>query len=175
MDEDIGSIQQRPITHVGLTVPDLEAAIEWYGKVLGYQPLAPTGEIHAGDGLHGIIASDLWKERFSNVKMAHLGSEEGGVLELFEFATPEAVMAEEFEYWRVGWSHICVVDREIEKLVSEIVAHGGKQISQIWALFEGLPYRMVYTTDPWGTLVEVYTHSHSETYGGDRTTDSGQS
>lgn len=168
------NVRQRPITHVGLTVPDLEAAVEWYGKVLGYRPLAPPGELRAGDGLHGMIARDLWKARFTSAKMAHLGSAEGGVLELFEFATPEAVAAGQFEYWRVGWSHICVVDTEIEELVSTIVAHGGSQISEIWTLFEGLPYRMVYTTDPWGTVVEIYTHSHIETYGGERTTDSNQ-
>lgn len=166
--------RQRPIAHVGLTVPDLDAAVEWYGKVLGYRPMAPSGELRAGDGLHGAIARDLWKERFTSARLAHLGSSEGGVLELFEFATPEGVSSAEFEYWRVGWSHICVVDPEIEELVATIVANGGHQISQIWTLFEGLPYRMVYTTDPWGTVVEIYTHSHAETYSGDRTTDSSQ-
>jgi hypothetical protein len=32
MSESNGAVtHQRPITHVGLTVPDLEAAVEWYG------------------------------------------------------------------------------------------------------------------------------------------------
>lgn len=166
---------QRPIAHIGLTVPDLEAAIAWYGDVLGYEPLAPTGELRSGDGPHGVIADDLWKEAFTTVKVAHLGCDEGGVLELFEFATPEPVSSEQYEYWRVGWSHICVVDPDIEGLVATIVASGGRQISRIWTLFEGHPYRMAYTLDPWGNMVEIYTHSHAETYGrGERTTDSAQ-
>lgn len=174
-EENGGATRQRPITHVGLTVPDLEAAVEWYGQVLGYQPLAPSGEIRSGDGHFGEIGDDLWKEPFTNVKMAHLGSEEGGVIELFEFATPAAESSPEYEYWRVGWSHICVVDPDIEGLTASIVANGGRQISEVWELFEGQPYRMVYTLDPWGNMVEIYTHSHTETYGGGaRTTDSAQ-
>jgi hypothetical protein len=81
----------------------------------------------------------------------------------------------EYEYWRVGWSHICVVDPEIDGLTAAIVANGGRQISDVWELFEGQGFKMVYTLDPWGNMVEIYTHSHTETYGGGaRTTDSAQ-
>ncbi len=166
--------KQRPITHVGITVPDIEAAVEWYGDVLGYRPMM-SGEIRAGEGDHGEIGKDLWKDGFTKVKMAHLGNDDTGVLELFEFATPPPIPSSEYEYWRIGWSHICVVDPEIAELTASIVANGGRQISEIWTLFEGQPYKMVYTLDPWGNMIEIYTHSHTETYGaGTRKTDSVQ-
>lgn len=165
---------QRMITHVGLTVPDLDAAIAWYGDVLGFPEMTPAGEIRAGEGHFGVIGPDLWGERFTSVRMAHIGSTEGGVIELFEFATPEAVRPGDYEYWRCDWSHICVVDPDIDGLVARIAETGGRQRSKIWTFFEGEPYKMVYCEDPWGNLVEVYTHTHAETYGGTRTTDSGQ-
>jgi hypothetical protein len=41
-------------------------------------------------------------------------------------------------------------------------------------MFEGQPFRMVYLEDPWGTVIEAYSHSHEETYQLGRTTDSAQ-
>jgi catechol 2,3-dioxygenase-like lactoylglutathione lyase family enzyme len=159
--------RQRPLTHVGITVPDLEAAVTWYAEVLGYRPLIPVGEIRSGDGYLGLVGDDLWKDDFTAVKVAHLGSGEDGVIELLEFATPPAESSMEYEYWRAGWSHICVVDPDIDALIAAIVAGGGRQISQVWQLFEDRPFKMVYTLDPWGNMIEVYTHPHTEAFSED--------
>jgi catechol 2,3-dioxygenase-like lactoylglutathione lyase family enzyme len=46
-----------------------------------------------------------------------------------------------------------------------IVAHGGKQRSHINEYFPGeKPYKMVYCEDPFGNILEVYTHSYELTY-----------
>ena len=41
---------------------------------------------------------------------------------------------------------------------------GGKVRTQFWTLYPGKPFRMVYCEDPWGTILELHTHSHELTY-----------
>lgn len=159
-----------PITHVGLTVPDLDAALVWYEDVLGYVQLTPPGEITCGQGRFGAITEDIWGNDWSTVRMAHIGSGRGTVIELFAY--PDYDQPDSFEFRRVGFSHLCVVDSDLEGLTARAVAGGGRQRSQIWTMFENLPYQMVYLEDPWGNAVEGYSHSHSETYQLGRTTDS---
>ena len=55
--------------------------------------------------------------------------------------------------------HFCLVDPNIEGLAKRIIDMGGKQRSDIWALFEGEPFKAVYCEDPWGNLIEIYSHS----------------
>ncbi|MET4653491.1 hypothetical protein ABIC15_000206 [Exiguobacterium sp. PvP048] len=50
-------------------------------------------------------------------------------------------------------------------MVEKIVAHGGKQRMPIREYYPGeKPYRMVYCEDPFGNLVELYSHSYELTY-----------
>jgi catechol 2,3-dioxygenase-like lactoylglutathione lyase family enzyme len=58
-----------------------------------------------------------------------------------------------------------VQDPDIEGMVERIIAHGGKQRMPIQEFYPGeKPYRMVYCEDPFGNLVEIYTHSYELTY-----------
>jgi hypothetical protein len=36
--------------------------------------------------------------------------------------------------------------------------------SKIWHLFEGEPYKICYCEDPWGSVIELYSHSHEQTF-----------
>ena len=38
------------ITHVGLSVPDLDRALAWYGDVLGFEALGATTSVRAHEG-----------------------------------------------------------------------------------------------------------------------------
>ena len=51
--------QPRPITHVGVTVPDADAAVEWYRSVLGFQLLYGPVEYTAGEGYFGKLVADM--------------------------------------------------------------------------------------------------------------------
>lgn len=43
--------------------------------------------------------------------------------------------------------------------MQRIVVTGGKQRSKIWQLFADKPYKIVYCEDPFGNIVEIYSHS----------------
>ena len=56
-------------------------------------------------------------------------------------------------------------DPDVEGLAARIVAAGGKQRMPVRAYFPGeKPYRMVYMEDPFGNILEIYSHSYELTY-----------
>jgi catechol 2,3-dioxygenase-like lactoylglutathione lyase family enzyme len=156
----------RAIAHVGLTIPDLDAAIAWYADVLGLVLISPPGEVVAGEGRFGELCADVFGPRFDRLRIAHMAGANGATIELFQFLDPAyEAPTDNFEYWKGGFSHICVIDPDIEGLAQRIETNGGRiRTSRIWTLFEGLPYKMSYCQDPWGSIIEIYSHSHEQTY-----------
>ncbi len=159
--------QPRSIGHVGLTVPDLDAAAAWYGDVLGFRLIAPPLTIRKGDGVQTEISTDMFGPDFGGFRIAHLSTGGNTALELFEFIGPAFVKPErEYEPWRGGYSHICVVDPQIDELVAKIQARGGRRRTQIWTMFDAKPdpYRVCICQDPWGSIIEIYTHSSEQSF-----------
>ena len=53
----------------------------------------------------------------------------------------------------------------IESLAEKIVAHGGKQRMPVREYYpDEKPYRRVYCEDPFGNILELYSHSYELTY-----------
>jgi catechol 2,3-dioxygenase-like lactoylglutathione lyase family enzyme len=143
------------VTHVGVTVTDLNEAVRWYGDVLGLEPLGPAIEVRAGEGHGGAVAADVFGRRFGRFRQAHLTSANGVALELFEFAEPAV---------RQGIFHVCLTAPGIERMAERIAASGGRRMSRVWEIFPGEPYRTCYCQDPFGNVIELYSHSHERTY-----------
>jgi catechol 2,3-dioxygenase-like lactoylglutathione lyase family enzyme len=156
------TVPTRAVGHVGISVPDLDAAIDWYGAVFGFDPIVTPHEIDITKGsLFVEMCIDIFGVDFKRVKVVHLGSANGTAIELFEFIEPRYERADDnFAYWRGGIFHFCVVAADIEEQVSVILEHGGRQRSQIRPLFAGRTYRACYCEDPWGTIIELTSHSH---------------
>ena len=145
------------VAHVGLAVTDLDAAVRWYGDVLGLEPIGPAVEVRAGEGHGGTVAADVFGRRFGRFRQAHLATANGVALELFEFVEPPA--------WTKGLFHICLTSRAIEELAESVAASGGRmRTSRVWEIFPGEPYRTCYCEDPFGNVIELYSHSHERTY-----------
>ncbi|WP_262265803.1 VOC family protein [Microvirga yunnanensis] len=149
-----------PVTHVGLTVTDIAAAAKWYQDILGCRH--PIGPLHIRrDGSHiGEVFRGIFGDRFEEGYVCHLATANGVGIELFEFIRPRSEPAENnFEYWKTGVFHFCLVDPDIEGLARRIAESGGRQRSAVWPLYEGKPFQAVYCEDPWGNLIEIYSHS----------------
>jgi catechol 2,3-dioxygenase-like lactoylglutathione lyase family enzyme len=151
----------RPLHHIGIGVSDIDAAIKWYEEVLGFRLFAGPFDLTRSGDKTGQLA-DLFGPPFQKLKIAHLSTGSGVGLELFEAVDPAHVRRTDgVEYWKSGTFHFCVMDPDIEGLAAKIAATGGKQLSKIW---EDRPsqgkYRMVYCEDPFGTLIEIHTHSY---------------
>jgi len=153
--------QPRAFAHVGVTVPDIDEAIEWYESVLGFERLMEAQTI-AGDGESQIseLCLDVLGE-FEEVRIAHLGTGGQTAIELFEFREGKESEPNPKEE---GYFHVCVIDPNIEELAAEIEETGGDHHTEVWELFPGQRYRMTYCKDPWGNLLEIYTHGHERIY-----------
>ena len=127
--------------HVGITVPDIDRAIEWYETVMGfrlifrrlmqYQPQIPE-------------VREIFGPRFTRAHQAHLLTANGVGIELFQFLDPPVEGSDDnFRYWRTGIFHICITDPDLDELVERIVANGGRQRTKIWAFLPDRPYRLI--------------------------------
>ena len=141
------------LTHVGMTVPDLDRAVRWYADVLGLDPIGPAIEVQANDGHGGAVAADVFGRVFGRFRQAHLGGANGVAIELFEFA-------EQPTDWRAGIFHVCFAVGDVEAAAERT----GRRRSRVWSLFPGEPYRTCYCEDPFGNAIELYSHSHERTY-----------
>ena len=156
----------RAIAHIALSVPNLEQAIEWYRDVLGFRPMTAPGDVVIADGGHvADICVDIFGPQIAKLRMAHLATANGTAVELFEFVDPPYERPENnFDYCRGGAFHFAVVDPDVEGLVERIVATGGRRRSKVWAILPGQPYKAVYCEDPFGNIIEVFSHSHESTF-----------
>ncbi len=151
------------LNHVGVSVPDIEAAIEWYERLFGFVVIAPPVTV-LPDGSHfGNLAGDICGAGFGGMKIAHMVTGDGTGLEFFEFLEPKPERREDtMEYWKNGFFHIAITDPDVEAKVQEIVAHGGRKRSQIWEVFEGEGIKVCYCEDPFGNVLEIISHRYEQ-------------
>jgi catechol 2,3-dioxygenase-like lactoylglutathione lyase family enzyme len=143
------------VTHVGVTVTDLDEAIRWYGEALGLEPIGPPVEVRAHEGHGGAVAADVFGARFGRFRQAHLASANGVAIELFEFLgpVPDSTVP-----------HVCFAVVGIERVARRIAGSGGRRRTGTLEIFKGEPYRTCFCEDPFGNVIELYSHSHERTY-----------
>ncbi|PSQ26538.1 glyoxalase [Halobacteriales archaeon QS_8_65_32] len=154
----------RTLGHIGVTVDDIDEAVEWYRDVLGFTPVMEPDTVTANDGHFGALAADAIGFDFGTMRIAHMATGNHIGLELFEFGTSEGEAA--FDPEAPGLFHLCVQDPNVEELAERITDTGGEQLSEVWEIFPGHDeYLMTYCKDPFGIVVEIhsrgYEHMHS--------------
>jgi catechol 2,3-dioxygenase-like lactoylglutathione lyase family enzyme len=151
--------------HVGLTVPDVFAAIDWYDAVFGFRLIMGPRLLQPAVAATHETPS-VFGANFQRAYQAHLLSANGVGLELFQFVEPEVEPAEDvMHYWRRGIFHICLTDPDVAGRTEKIRAHGGKQRCPVFGFVPGRPFELVYCEDPWGTIIELMSHSYAEVFG----------
>ncbi len=154
----------RSFSHIGLSVPDLDAAVKFYSEVMGFYVLMQPSEIVEDDSAIGVMCTDVFGPGWKHLRIAHLSTADGIGIELFEFAGNHAP-EDNFAFRRHGTFHFAIQDPDLEGLLEKIIAAGGKQRMPVREYFPGeKPYRMVYVEDPFGNIFELYSHSYELTY-----------
>ena len=154
----------RNFSHIGISVTDLEAAVKFYTEVMGWYLIMPPTTITEDDSAIGVMCNDVFGPGWGSFRIAHLSTGDKIGIELFEFPNSER-RENNFEFWKSGVFHFSVQDPDLEGLAARIVAAGGKQRMPVREYFPGeKPYRMVYMEDPFGNIVEIYSHSYELTY-----------
>jgi len=155
----------RSFSHIGITVPDLEEAVKFYQETLGwYLIMNPTEVKEETDSAIGQMCIDVFGSGWGSFRIAHLSTSDKIGIELFEFKNNEKPQAE-FTPYQTGVFHFCVQDPDVEGLAKKIVENGGKQRMPVREYYPGeKPYRMVYMEDPFGNILEIYSHSYELHY-----------
>jgi len=83
----------RAFSHIGITVPDLKKAVEFYEQTMGwYTIMKPTIIKEENDTAIGKMCIDVFGENWGNFKIAHLSTSDSIGIELFEFDNNLAVI-----------------------------------------------------------------------------------
>jgi catechol 2,3-dioxygenase-like lactoylglutathione lyase family enzyme len=144
------------VAHVGIAVPDLDSAERWYRDVLALDALGPHTRVRAGRGYDGAVAADVLGPDFGAFRQAHLAGANGVALELFEFEDRVDALA--------GLFHVCLTVGDVGAVAERVASSGGRRTSGVWPIFENEPFLTCYCRDPFGNIVELYSHSHERVY-----------
>jgi len=153
----------RAIEHVGMTVPDMEAATQFFADAFGAKHIydmleEPLGgpDVEAGLGVpKGAV--------ITAIRMLRLGN--GPNIELFTYAgvaQGEPARPNDF-----GLQHICLYVDDIDTAADLFAAAGGTLLSRPGDLpggDAGLGNRYVYARTPWGATIELVTYPSSQAY-----------
>jgi catechol 2,3-dioxygenase-like lactoylglutathione lyase family enzyme len=162
----MGIVKTIPLTlnHVGISVPDIFGAIDWYGSVFGAVHImgprllaASEKATHETPGIFG--------HRFRKAYQAHLLLANGVGLELFQFVEPPVESpAENMPYWNRGPFHIALTHPDVDACVEAICAAGGRKRNEPIDFVPGRPWRLCYCEDPWGVVIEIMSASYAEMF-----------
>ena len=153
----------RAIEHVGITVPDMEAATSFFAEAFGAEaiydmldePLAgPAVEAGLGIPSGAVITA---------IRMLRLGN--GPNIELFSYSgTDQRDPVRPSDY---GLQHICIYVDEIDAAARRLEGAGGRLLSAPGELpggDAGEGNRYVYARTPWGTTIELVTYPSPQAY-----------
>ncbi|SDR18845.1 lactoylglutathione lyase family protein [Pseudovibrio sp. Tun.PSC04-5.I4] len=155
----------RRFSHIGLSIPDIDAAVKFYRDVMGWYIIMEPSEVVEDDSAIGEMCTDVFGAGWKSFKIAHLSTSDGIGIELFEFSNNENP-ENNFEYWKTGIFHFCVQDPDVEGLAAKIEEAGGRRrMKEPRYYYPGeKPYRMIYMEDPFGNILEIYSHSYELQY-----------
>lgn len=154
-------------SHVGISVGNIEKAIEFYTKVLGCNHIAgpmPVREIPDPNDFVNILYGRNGK-KVGPFRLAHVTTQDGVGLELLEFQKgydPE----DDLDYDRHGVFHFGVQTPDIEELIEKIIEAGGARVTPTKVapctdlMGHTLEYKTAFAQDPFGNIFEIYTHSY---------------
>lgn len=158
----------RGIQHIGVTVPDLDAATDFFKNGLGakvaYDGLTLDDDPRQGPEVEPQLGlpsgAKILKQR-----MVVIG--EGPGLEVFEIDAPHQSASGLADY---GLNHISLYCDDLPGCLERLVQAGGEALSEIHgnSRHEDSPGNgSVYVRAPWGMLVELQTIPQGHYYGPD--------
>lgn len=154
------------IDHIGLTVPDLEAATNFFIKALNgaviydtYLKSQPARRSAFTQKRLG-ITNDM-----AEVAIRMIGFPNGAQIELFEFTGPDQkppITPADF-----GWQHVAFYVDDIDLAVKQIESAGGQRNAdpiELSGIEAGAGNKFCYCLTPWGSSIELITYPTPQPY-----------
>lgn len=148
--------------HVGLTVPDLEAAARFFEDVLGCRRVI---EGLAVDGSAPGMAAMLDVDPRARARLSFLRCGAGTNLELFEYEAPEQA-ARPPRNSDVGGHHLCFYVEDMGAAVAYLRERGVEVMGEPERVTEGpsAGTSWVYFKAPWGLQLELVSYPGGKAY-----------
>ena len=149
--------------HIGITVPDIDAATRFLVDVLGAEQFYDLGPFDAEDDwmeTHLGVARDA---RVDRLRFLRLGA--GLNLELFEYTAADQVKAQPRNS-DVGGVHLALYVDDFEAALAHLVAHGVHVMGQPTVRTSGpsAGQTWVYFLAPWGLQLELVSYPGGKDY-----------
>ena len=153
----------RGLDHFGLTVPDMEQAVDFFCDVLGCQELYQLGtfKVEEGDWMTEHVNTHPRAE-ITNMRMIRCGH--GSNIELFEYASPDK-REEMPRNSDNGGHHFCIYVDDMSEAIAHLKRHGvqilgepclnhGAEAGEYWCYF----------LSPWGAQFELVSYPSGRGY-----------
>ncbi|UJF17356.1 VOC family protein [Vibrio sp. SS-MA-C1-2] len=157
------------MNHIGIMVPDMVKAVEFYTKALGLSVVMDNTPVtEERETAIGRMCIAVFGEGFKGFNIAHLLTTDGIGFELFEMKDHQD--RHNVDFSRIGLFHFCLQTDDFEGAIARTEQYGGKVRMDIMRYHpedDNKPAKMVYLEDPFGNLFELYSHPYAETYASD--------
>lgn len=151
----------RAIDHIGITVPDIEAAATFLEQALGataiYDNIVPTDPPTEGEEAEAKLGFAKGSA-IVHMRMMRIG--DGACIELFEMKVP-GKRQNDIIPSDIGLQHFAVYTEDIEETKRKFVQAGGRVLQGPNAMLGregGEGNQFMYAVTPWGTFVELITY-----------------
>jgi catechol 2,3-dioxygenase-like lactoylglutathione lyase family enzyme len=149
----MNALQQARLDHVGLTVPDIDAATDFFAALLGARRLFEIGPFASSDDW---LAVNLRVDPRATIpRLRMLALPDGGLLELFEYTGPNTGVNHPANS-QVGGYHVAFRVPDIDAAVARAKAMGLEIQGDVKLVGDGPSkgLRWVYFLAPWGLQLE---------------------
>ena len=154
------------MSHIGILVGEMAKAVEFYTKAMGLEIVMDETEVmEEQETAIGKMCVAVFGEGFKGFNIAHLVTEDGIGVELFEMKVREEKHNVDFS--KIGIFHFSLQTDAFQSVIDKVEQYGGKirmDIMRYHPEDDNRPYKMVYLEDPFGNLFELYSHPYRETY-----------
>ncbi len=156
------AVGSRAFDHVGVNVPDLDAAVRFFQSVFGARVIfrLPRPEGAAGDT--GAARLGAPAGAAFALAMIAIGS---APIELVEWSLPARASGPAAHPWSPGGCHIAVTVENVEEALEAVRLAAGVRVLGGPVTFESGPTPGVtnaFITTPWGALVELISWPESQ-------------
>ena len=149
----------RGTEHIGLTVPDFDAAVDFFTRVIGCDFILDGGSYADPDFMERQIGVDR-KARF---RWGFVRCGSGPNFEIFEYSAPDQVEAPPRNS-DIGGHHLAFYVDDIEAAVAHLKAHGVTVQGDIQKIEEGpaAGSLWIYFLSPWGLQMELVSYPNGK-------------
>lgn len=133
--------------HPGVVVPDLDRAIEFYTKLLGFELFRESSWQVGDEGFDQVVGLRNSAARFCMLKGSNT------YIELFEYSAPAPTLLPSlYGANEPGIRHLAFAVTDVQTMLEQCVELGGSKINEPFHLTGGAT--AAYCRDPFGNLLE---------------------